>query len=50
VDIVDFAHEIGADYLVIGVRKRLKVEKIIFGSNVQHVVLHSPCPVVTINE
>ena len=49
-DIVETAAEIGADYLVIGVRRRSKFEKMVFGSNVQHVVLHSPCPVVTVNE
>ena len=47
-DIVEYANEIGADYLIMGVRQRSKLEKIILGSNVQYVVMKSPCPVVTV--
>lgn len=49
-DIVDAARQMNVEYIVIGVRKRSRVDKMIFGSNVQYVVLNSPCPVVTINE
>lgn len=48
-DIIDFAGQIGADYIVIGVRTRSRVEKMVFGSTAQYVVLHSPCPVMTVN-
>jgi nucleotide-binding universal stress UspA family protein len=49
-DIVEYANEIGADYLVMGVRRRSKLEKIILGSNVQYVLMKSPCPVVTVKD
>lgn len=49
-DIVDAAREMNAEYIVIGVRKRSRMDKMIFGSNVQYVVLKSSCPVVTVNQ
>ncbi|MGB5986393.1 MAG: universal stress protein [Desulfobacterales bacterium] len=47
-DIVQFAREKKIDEIVIGVKRRSKVGKLIFGSNAQHVILSAPCPVVTI--
>ena len=34
--------------IIIGVRKRSKVGKLLVGSTAQYVVLHAPCPVITV--
>jgi nucleotide-binding universal stress UspA family protein len=34
--------------IVIGVKRRSKVGKLLFGSNAQYVILQAPCPVVTV--
>jgi nucleotide-binding universal stress UspA family protein len=47
-DLVRIAEERQADEVIIGVRRRSKVGKIIFGSTAQFVVLNAPCPVVTV--
>ena len=47
-DLVRLAEEHQADEVIIGVRRRSKVGKIIFGSTAQFVVLNAPCPVVTV--
>jgi nucleotide-binding universal stress UspA family protein len=47
-DLVQLANEQKVDEIVIGVRRRSKVGKIIFGSTAQYVVLNAPCPVVTV--
>ena len=47
-DLVRLADERKADEIIIGVRRRSKVGKIIFGSTAQYVVLNAPCPVVTV--
>ena len=47
-DIVQFAEENRIDEIFIGVRRRSKVGKLLIGSTAQYVVLHAPCPVVTI--
>jgi len=46
-DLVNFAKEIQADEVIIGVKNRTKVGKLLLGSTAQAVVLNSPCPVVT---
>ena len=47
-DLVQFAQENEIDEIVIGVKKRSKVGKLVFGSNAQYVILEAPCPVVTV--
>jgi nucleotide-binding universal stress UspA family protein len=47
-DLVDFAREQKADQIFIGVKRRSKVEKLVFGSTAQYVILHADCPVVTV--
>jgi nucleotide-binding universal stress UspA family protein len=47
-DIVKFAEEKKAAQIIIGVKRRSKVGKLLFGSNAQYVILNAPCPVLTI--
>lgn len=47
-DIVNYAEEINADEIIVGIEKKSKVGKFIFGSNAQYVILEASCPVVTI--
>lgn len=47
-DLVQFARENRIDEIIIGVKRRSKVGKMLFGSTAQYVILNAPCPVVTI--
>jgi nucleotide-binding universal stress UspA family protein len=47
-ELVRFAKEEKIDEIYIGVRRRSKVGKFIFGSTAQYVILGAPCPVVTV--
>ena len=47
-DLVQFIEENDIDEVFIGIKKTSKVEKLVFGSNAQYVVLHAPCPVVVV--
>jgi nucleotide-binding universal stress UspA family protein len=47
-DIIEFAEEVGASMIIIGVRKRRPAGKLLFGSVAQHVILHAERPVVCI--
>ena len=47
-DLVKLADEKKVDEIIIGVRRRSKVGKLIFGSTAQYVILNAPCPVVSV--
>lgn len=47
-DLVQFAEENEIDEIIVGVKKRSKVGKLLFGSTAQYVILEAPCPVVTV--
>ncbi len=46
--LVQFAKENGIDEIVIGVIKKSKVDKLLFGSNAQYVILNASCPVIAV--
>jgi len=47
-DLVEFAKKNKVDEIIIGVRRRSRVGKALFGSSAQYVIPNSHCPVVTI--
>ena len=47
-DLVEFAIENDMNEIIIGVRKKSKVGKLVFGSTAQYVILKAPCPVVAV--
>lgn len=47
-DLVNVASEVGAEMIVIGLRRRSPVGKLILGSNAQRVLLDAPCPVLAV--
>jgi nucleotide-binding universal stress UspA family protein len=47
-DLVQFAKDNDIAEIIVGIEKKSKVEKFVFGSNAQYVILEAPCPVVTI--
>ena len=47
-DLVKYAKENQIDQIVMGIRRRSKVGKLVFGSTAQYVILESPCPVLTV--
>lgn len=47
-DIVNFAAEQKVDAILIGIKRRSKVGKLLFGSNAQYVILKAGCPVTTV--
>jgi nucleotide-binding universal stress UspA family protein len=47
-DLVRFANEHQIDEIIVGVRRRSKVGKLLFGSTAQYVILEASCPVVAI--
>ncbi|MBC7307670.1 MAG: universal stress protein, partial [Dietzia sp.] len=42
------AHELGADMIVIGLRRRSPTGKLLFGSNAQRILLEANCPVLAV--
>ena len=47
-ELVEYAKRNKLDEIIVGVQRRSKVGKLMFGSNAQHVILNAPCPVVTV--
>ena len=47
-DLVAFSKENRAQLIVIGVKKRSKVGKLMFGSTAQYVILEAACPVLAV--
>jgi nucleotide-binding universal stress UspA family protein len=47
-DLVSVAGEVGADFIVIGLRRRSPLGKLILGSSAQRVLLDAPCPVLAV--
>ena len=47
-NLVAFAREESMDEIIIGVKRRSKVGKLLFGSTAQYVILEAPCPVLTV--
>ena len=46
--LVEFSQDNNIDQIFIGVKKRSKVGKLVFGSNAQYIILEASCPVVTV--
>jgi nucleotide-binding universal stress UspA family protein len=46
--LVKFAEDQAIDQIFLGIEKKSKVGKLLFGSTAQYVILHAPCPVVTV--
>jgi len=44
--LMGFAQENEVDAIIVSVRKKSKVQKLIFGSTVQQVILEAECPVI----
>ena len=47
-DLVQFARENNIDEIIMGVKRRSRVGKVLFGSTAQYVILNAPCPVVSV--
>ena len=47
-DLVRIAKEKQVDEIIVGVKRRSKVGKLVFGSTAQYVILNAPCPVATV--
>ena len=47
-DLLDLVDEVGAELVVIGLRRRSPVGKMIMGSTSQRVLLDAPCPVLAV--
>ena len=47
-DLLAIAEEVGAELIVIGLRRRTPVGKLILGSNAQRILLDAHCPVLAV--
>lgn len=47
-DLVRFAADHDVEEIIMGVRRRSKVGKLLFGSTAQYIILNAPCPVVSV--
>lgn len=46
-DLVSYAGEIAADLIIVGIKRKSRLEKLFMGSNAQYIILNAPCPVLT---
>jgi nucleotide-binding universal stress UspA family protein len=46
--VVDIADEVGAELIVIGMRRRSAVGKLLLGSTAQRILLDARCPVLAV--
>ena len=47
-ELVGYAERSKADEIIVGIQKRTKVGKLVFGSTAQYVILNAPCPVIAV--
>jgi len=47
-DLVSYADENKIDEIILGIQKKSKVGKLLFGSTAQYVILRANCPVLTV--
>ncbi|MBN1381464.1 MAG: universal stress protein [Deltaproteobacteria bacterium] len=47
-DLVEYAIDKKIDEIIIGIEKKSKVGKLLFGSNAQYIILNAPCPVLCV--
>ena len=47
-DLVQFATDNRIDEIFIGLERKSKVGKLVFGSTAQYVILNAPCPVIAV--
>ena len=47
-DLVTYAKDNSIDEIIVGIRRRSKVGKLVFGSTAQYVILEAPCPVLAV--
>jgi nucleotide-binding universal stress UspA family protein len=47
-DIIKIAEEKEAEEIIVGIQKKSKVGKLLFGSTAQHIIINANCPVVTV--
>ncbi|MFS0704750.1 universal stress protein [Cellulomonas sp. 179-A 9B4 NHS] len=47
-DLITTAEQVGAQLVVLGLRRRSPVGKLILGANAQRVLFDAPCPVLTV--
>lgn len=48
-DLIQTAEEKRAEEIIVGIQKKSKVGKLLFGSTAQYVILNAACPVVTVS-
>ncbi|MGD2271096.1 MAG: universal stress protein [Desulfobacterales bacterium] len=48
--LIKFAEDEQVGQIYMGIIKKSKVDKLVFGSTAQYVILHAPCPVVTVKK
>jgi len=47
-DIIKIAEEKQAEEIIIGIQRKSKVGKLLFGSTAQYIIMNATCPVVTV--